>query len=532
MICPSPFSEARVVSGFGPIGRHRAAERYLRAENAVPISPSAAPSGPPAGHGFFGRMFPDLPPLVAGDADLEALAEAMLDGRPGDPALDNPSVPAGFTYLAQFIGHDISLDPSPFSARVADPAMRRAFRAPGLDLDGLYGAGPGPHRFLFRQDVPKFLIGMTAESKDAHGIDLPATPNDLERNRYGVPLICDHRNDDNLILAQTHLAFLKFHNKVIDFLIAQGTPSEELFDEAARLVRWHYQWIVLYDFVERLVEPGIVERTLAEGRRLYRFQSVPFMPLEFAGAVYRFGHSMVREEYSHNRIFRPGSPRLASATLERLFRFTSLSGEINGQLPGGFDVLPSNWAIDWRRWYEFNTPSTTPDFEANLSRRLGPMLTPKLHGLPGMTRGRGANLAFLNLRRGVMLGLPSGQDVAVAMRKHYPELRPLTAEEIASGTEGAVASKRGFRENTPLWFYILKEAQIRGNGQRLGPIGGRLVAEVFVGLVEGDPDSFLAHPGWAPTLPARTPGTFLMTDLLQLVGDVSPTDGITAVATL
>jgi len=256
------------------------------------------------------------------------------------------------------------------------------------------------------------------------------------------------------------------------------------------------------------------------------------MPLEFAGAAFQFGHSMLRDEYSYNRIFRPRPPRLAAASLERLGRFTSLSGEISGRLPGGFDALPSNWAIDWRRWYDFQTPVTTPGFEINMSRRLDPLLTPKLHTMSGGATGREASLPFLSLRRGVMLGLPSGQEIGSAMRKHWPELRPLTAREISSGPDGAVARQRGFDENTPLWFYILKEAQIRGNGERLGPVGGRLVAEVLVGIVEGDSDSFLAQPGWTPTLPARTPGTFLMTDLLQFVGDLSPTDGITTVDTL
>jgi hypothetical protein len=122
--------------------------------------------------------------------------------------------------------------------------------------------------------------------------------------------------------------------------------------------------------------------------------------------------------------------------------------------------------------------------------------------------------------------------VAELMKEEIPSLVPLTPAEIATGPDGAVAQQKGFDTATPLWYYILKEAQVRGGGLRLGPIGGRIVAEVFVGLVAGDKDSFLSQPGWTPTLPSKTPGTFHMTDLLQFVGDISPIDGITTVSTL
>jgi hypothetical protein len=519
-------------SKHGLVGRHAKAEAAVPVDTAAAGARMATPGGA-KGHGFFDRMFLGLSPLLSDSDDLAALAEAMKDPDPPDPAEDNPNVPAGFTYLGQFIDHDISLDLSPLSDKLDDPTMLRNFRTPGLDLDCLYGAGLGPHRFLYRQDQPKFLIGTATASIDEARQPLPALPNDLERSRHGVAVIGDHRNDENLVVAQTHLAFLKFHNAVVDRLASEGTPADRLFDEAAKQVRWHYQWMVLHDFVERITEPGIVGRILAEGRRFYRFITVPFMPLEFAGAAYRLGHSMVRETYSYNRVFRQQPPHLAPASLERLFEFSSLSGKINGELSTGTDgTLPSNWVIDWRRWYDFKTPADTPDFELNLSRRLDPLMTPTLHRLPGFPAGREANLAFRNLQRGVILKLPSGQDVAAAMIKEMPSLAPLTPDEIATGPDGEVARQRGMDTATPLWYYILKEAQVRANGERLGPIGSRLLAEVFVGLVQGDKDSFLSQDNWTPTLPSKTPGTFLMTDLLQFVGDISPIDGITTVSTL
>ena len=293
-------------------------------------------------------------------------------------------------------------------------------------------------------------------------------------------------------------------------------------------MRWHYQWLVLHDFVERLTEPGIVATIRREGRKFYRFRTVPYMPLEFAGAAYRLGHSMVREVYSYNRIFRPTPPTLAPATLRLLFQFTSLSGGIHGELPGADSpTVPSNWVIDWRRFFEFNTPPA-PGFEVNHSRKLDPFIAPALHRLPGFLPGREADLAFRNLRRGVLLGLPSGQDVAALMAAKMG-FTPLTTAEIASGPDGGVAASLGFGTATPLWYYILKEAQVKGSGQRLGPVGARIVAEVFVGLVQGDRDSFMSDPSWTPTLPSAVPGTFTMTDLLRFVGDISPLDGITTV---
>ena len=351
--------------------------------------------------------------------------------------------------------------------------------------------------------------------------------NDLPRSPEGFALIGDHRNDENLLVAQTHLAMLKFHNKVCDQLIAAGKPADTVFAEARQIVTWHYQWMVLHDFVERITEKGIVAKILEQGRRFYRFKKTPYMPVEFSGAAYRLGHSMVREVYSHNRIFTPG-PGGIPATLQLLFTFTGLSGGIVGDLapsppagPTPISNLPSNWIIDWRRFYDVTAnPAGVP---LNSSRKLDPFVVPALHTLPG----GGGSLPFRNLKRGVLLGLPSGQDVARAMRIK----NPLTPAEIAKGPDGAVAKKHGLHEETPLWYYILKEAEQRGKGEKLGPVGATIVSEVFVGLVHGDHTSYLWLKGknWKPTLPSKTPGEFTMADLLRFVGDISPIDGITTV---
>jgi hypothetical protein len=251
------------------------------------------------------------------------------------------------------------------------------------------------------------------------------------------------------------------------------------------------------------------------------------MPAEFAAAAYRLGHSMVRENYSHNRVFRPGG--LAPGSLALLFNFTGKSGNIVGELappdaaanPGGPQPgLPSNWVIDWRRFFDLGTPLGTPDFFLNPARRLDPMIVPALHTLPGLT-GRNASLAFRNLRRGVILGLPSGQDVARAMG-----IAKLTGDEVTSGlsaTDAQMVRGHGLHLATPLWYYILKEAQVQHQGKRLGKVGSVILAETFLGLVHGDRKSFLwLRANWTPELPSATPGHFTMADMIRFVDDINP----------
>ena len=468
--------------------------------------------------GMFGRMFPDLEPLHVPDAKLQALASAMLDPDPQDTSLDNPKIPGGFTYLGQFVDHDITLDLSSLSDRKRDPLGLRNFRTPALDLDNVYGLGPDGSPHLYERDAadpgligPKLLIGKNI-NVDFGGITGDFR-NDLPRNPQGLALIGDPRNDENLLVAQTHLAFLKFHNALCDHLQASGTPAEELFGAARRLATWHYQYLVLHDFVERLCGAGTVAKILHDGRKFYRFKTTPYMPVEFSVAAYRLGHSMVRQTYSHNRVFDP-------TDFNFLFGFTGLSGQIVGDLapetptaPLPVSALPSNWIIDWRRFYELDRPQNVA---FNPTRRLDPLLVSELHDLPN----GGGNLAFRNLKRGVSLGLPSGQAVAEAMGI----ADPLTPEEIATGPDGAAAKDNGLHEATPLWYYILKEAQVRHNGERLGPVGATIVSEVFVGLVHGDRESYLWREGkdWKPSLPSKTQGDFTMADLLRFVDDINP----------
>jgi hypothetical protein len=470
--------------------------------------------------GMFGRMFPDLPPLEAEDSKLRPLAEAMRDSAPDESDLDNADIPAGFTYLGQFVDHDVTLDLTPLSDKKRDPRGVQNFRTPALDLDSVYGLGPDGSPHLYARDPddpgslgPKLLLGRNI-NVDFGGVTGDFR-NDLPRSPEGLALIGDARNDENLIVAQTHLAMLKFHNAVCEAVSAKGTPAEQVFPEARQIVTWHYQWMVLHDFVERLTGEGTVARILHDGRKFYRFKTRPYMPVEFSAAAYRLGHSMVRQTYNYNRVF-------PDADFSLLFGFTGLSGQILGELapqppqgPLPVAVLPSNWIIDWRRFYELDQPTDDPAFARNASRLLDPLLVEELHDLPN----DGGDLALRNLRRGVSLGLPSGQAVAEAIG-----VEPLTSDEIATGPDGQAARDGGLHTATPLWYYILKEAKLRAGGRKLGPVGAAIVSEVFVGLVHGDQQSYLWQegPGWTPSLSGATPGRFGMADLLSFVDDINP----------
>lgn len=489
--------------------------------------------------GLFGKMF-DLPPLDVSDAALADLAAAMLNVAPAN----NRVIPAGFTYLGQFIDHDITLDLTSIDEKLADPNGLENFRTPALDLDSVYGLGPEGSPQLYERDPvtlkigPKLLLGTAIESpKIVAAGDIPAMPGfDLPRRpETGTAIIGDPRNDENLLVAQMHVAFLRFHNAVVD-----ANPGIK-FADARRIVLWHYQWLVLHEFLETITgEKGIAARIMRRGRRFYRFRKHPWMPVEFSVAAYRFGHSLVRQIYSHNAVFRPpNGPRLA-ASLKLLFTFTAKSGVLCGALatdqagnplppppalntPPGiprFSALPSNWIVDWRRFFDFGTPAGTQGFEFNHAEKLDPLLVSELHTLPGATPGEPkARLAFLNLTRGVKMRLPSGQDVARAL-----EVRVLTPAEIATGPDGAAAAQHGLNHDTPLWYYILKEAEVIAQGAHLGPVGATIVAEVFVGLVQGDPNSYLsASPAFAPR--HGTGGDFKMTDLLSLAGFINPLEG-------
>ncbi|MFE9324191.1 heme peroxidase family protein [Nocardia sp. NPDC052278] len=506
-----------------PDGDHDGSSHTLRGHGFGARIEENQPVGSYVPTGKFGRMFPDLPEFIPDENKLIELGRAMKDlaaeENPLDKRGDNDNVPAGFTYLGQFIDHDITFDTTSLQEVLEDPLALRNFRTPSLDLDCVYGSGPVAQPYLYeRANVPeRLLIGKTSTQTGKRDHDVkPKLPFDLQRADNGYALIGDPRNDENLIVAQMHLTFVKFHNKVVDWLKDERNRKaplrKTLFEEARDTVIWHYQWIVVHDFLERILDREQFKTVRDNGQHFYRLEKGqdPYIPLEFSGAAYRFGHSMVREVYDYNSAFDIQS-RLG--TLKLLFEFSGLSGK-----PPAVPI-PSEWIIDWRRFFEVRKNEVVP----GLSRKLDPFLAPSLHQLPGREdEGPSLNsLAVINLLRGRKLKLPPGQSVATFMG-----FDPLTPEQLGSGPDGKVAAQQGFLSETPLWYYILKEAELQGKGRRLGQVGSRIVGEVFFGLMRADPNSYLRRkPNWKPTLPVMPTtedGKFTMADLLHFVGDINP----------
>jgi nucleoid-associated protein YgaU len=437
---------------------------------------------------------------------LKELGATMQDpGAGGDPG--DANIPAIYTYFGQFVDHDITLEASSFNmeqllaANMAPLALDKIrnelknLRTASLELDSLYGP-PAPRDPTNRN---KLRIGRVSKAPGTvrppgkgDDNDLPREPRSGDIRHDRAALIGDPRNDENLIVAQLHLAFLKAHNQ----LVAQGRT----FEQARRLLRQHYQHLVIHDFLRRVADPKVVDRILQHGNRVYDALAEPFfLPLEFTVCAYRFGHTMVRDDYDFNLNFSP-------APLGLLFTFTALTGEL-----GDFDTLPENWIIQWERFL-------APGGGKNKARRIDTKLADGLFHLQDLQGQEeqpeeAARLAVRNLLRGYGLRMPTGQ--AVARRLGLPVLTASQLEAAAASPQQAqVLRSARFLERTPLWYYLLAEAKHHG-GQRLGPVGSTLVAEVLIGLVRRSDDSILRSPGWVPSLPSAQPGRFELADLLR-----------------
>jgi heme peroxidase len=499
----------------------------------------------------FSRLGPVGEPT---DEATRAALAAAITANVGQPDSADPSVPAGFTYLGQFVDHDLTMDRT--AAQLGEDVNLEDLmqgRSPALDLDSVYGRGPADRndRVFYAEDGVTLKVGTTSPTTfpdervnvEMEGFDLPrfggTGGTHADRRR---PLIPDVRNDENLAIAQTHLAFIRFHNRVVEELSMKGITGHRLFAAARELVVRHYQWMLRTDFLPRIVDPGIVTDVFTNGRRFFeapghghtRHGLRPTMPIEFSVASYRLGHSMIRGAYQWNRVFNSTGPG-PIASLLLLFTFTGTSGnfqpgsaipDLDNPNSGTVDTLPTNWIADFRRLYDF-TESNRPDLAppaatggGNVTKRLDTLLVNPLAQLPaGTFGGRGTevpdiqrNLAFRNLTRAHMVRLASGQQMA-----KFLGVEPLTAEQILRGGQGATLDaltdeqKAAVTTTTPLWFYILREAELRSG--RLGAVGGRIVAEVFHRAMEGSRISTVREPAWRPTLGPDS-NTFRMTDLL------------------
>jgi hypothetical protein len=452
---------------------------------------------------------------------LNALGDLM--GEMGREATStDSSVLAGFTYVGQFVDHDITLDVTSSLDTATDANTVTNMRSPALDLDSLYGRGPAvdPQFYVFPTFGPDtaitFALGSnidvgpggpagTAAVEGAMKVqvdfDVPRVVNPLEPFKStNTAIIGDPRNDENLIVSQFHAAMLRFHNRVVELLVASNFPGD-IFVAAKQLVTHHYQWAVVHDFLVKICGQQAVTDALAN-------VSAPVgsgfrMPVEFAVAAYRFGHSMIRDDYWVNFNFK-------EATLGQVFEFIR-----NPNRP----VL-SNWVVDFNAFFDTGVPE--PDTMRNKARKIDSVLAPTLETLPGFS-GLMAVLAKRNLRRGLALGLPSGQGMAKAFG-----ITPMTNAQLTQGLPADEVAllhqhNRVLLRRTPLWYYVLREAAVLRGGDQLGPVGARIVADTFVRMLKRDADSYLnVAGGFTPVLPGDVAGDFTFGDLLVFAGVTQP----------
>ncbi|HEX5895986.1 MAG TPA: heme peroxidase family protein [Thermoleophilaceae bacterium] len=453
--------------------------------------------------GRFGQLFPGLLPCELSDGAIDEIVAWMGDKTRSRAA--NPRIPAGFTYLGQFIDHDITFDPTTTLNANVDAEFLINFRTPRFDLDSVYGAGRVVQPFLYDwKSEPEGVSLLTGRSGDDQVEDLP-------RNSQGRALIGDPRNDETAIIAQLHLLFIRFHNAVVERLVDAGRrrKANDLFEAAQKLVRWHYQWIVVHEFLPAVVGEAIADDVIsspADGSapevalKFFDWRRHPFIPVEFSGAAYRFGHSMVRRAYG---VKRPAPGAGVTAAIEQsLPIFPDLAG---------FRPLSDGVIVEWERLFAVDGAPLSPQ----VSLMVDTSIASPLFELPDEARDQ-ASLPRRNLERGRRLGLPSGQDIAAVM--HEP---PLTEDELELAK--LPKSRDELKAAAPLWYYLLCETaravdpQDRPRpGTHLGPVGGRIVAEVLVGLLAGDRNSYLhSDPPWQPR-ELGTDGSFTMADFIKI----------------
>ena len=534
--------------------------------------------------GRFGRIFRSLPAATWSEAALRDLAgpsakdqermvaepEATDDKPPlpiapredvdddGIPRLsrlhddeENSGIDAGYTYLGQFIDHDITFDPASSLQQNNDLDALVDFRTPQLDLDCVYGRGPSDQPYMYDSAGRKFQLGR--ELKE--GVNGKTIARDLPRHSWTEggqafhrALIGDKRNDENVIVSQLHSIFLQFHNRLTD--------DNSLLDFAGvqRLMRFHYQYVVLHDFLFKIARKDVIHSILPHFKnktsifddsprlRFYHPRNDAFMPIEFAAAAYRFGHSMVRPIYRLNTKLSGGNspdntkPNEIKRGIDgRQFIFAGLKERgLNG-----FDEFPQEWGIDWNLFFDltgdkdfrFTKNRTQPAYKIDTSLVNPLAFLPEFstvnmqHPSPPLTDvnqlqppvkapNNPANLALRNLLRGMSMGLPSGQDVALAMGLEPLEDSKLkvgkaTVEDEYEKLPTLASLHKDFIGKAPLWYYVLAEAQhdwLTNGGQadtavKLGLVGSRIVVETLVGILLNDSHSLLRQaPAWTPAI--------------------------------
>ena len=486
-------------------------------KHSTPIRGLMTTGNSPLFQGRFGRLFRSLSPAKFGSTEAENLQNLAELGARMSASFDPPTdgkdpeesgIPALYTYLGQFVDHDITFDPASSLQMQDDPDALTDFRTPAFDLDNVYGRGPDDQPYMY-DGANAFLLGKPLTGGDPKATDLP-------RNSGNPPraLIGDPRNDENSIVSQLQGLFHRFHNRTL-----ADNPNLS-FEQIQRLVRFHYQYVLLNDFLPRIVHSSVIADLKTNGKydgkklKFFHWKNQPFMPVEFSVASYRLGHSMIRPGYRLND---------DDSTLLPIFMTPEAKAKGFKDDLTGFRAMVADRAIDWGRFIDIDIRTYDGTDTENKKRlqfayRIDTSVVNPLSQLPAVVAANPSSLAQRNLERAWRLGLPSGQHVAHAMG-----VTPMDDKDILIGKGVDIPDKKEvpfpidtvapvFKKNCPLWTYILAEAMhhqetlkvpvkesLSITTPRLGPVGGRIVAEVFLGLIFGDNHSVLSlEPTWHP----------------------------------
>jgi hypothetical protein len=427
--------------------------------------------------------------------NLTHLAFSMLKGDDFSPIprrhwkIDPPL--AGYTYFGQFIDHNLTEDDTAIrDAGKREPWETVNYRGPWLNLSGIYNPSydQGRWKELYQSDGVSFRLGKPTQGK--------SEPFDLPLNREDYPVIADERNNENVIVRQIHVMFLKLHNLAIKQLRRDhpNLPDRQLFAQARDLVCWQYQYLVRHDFLAKVCDPGIFEELVTNNAASSIDWTGGFsIPVEFAQAVLRFGHSMVRPDYGLNASGR--------VPLEDL-----LCGGKQG-------ALKPEEAVHWPTL--LTGKETAMRFDTGIASVLFGLQSKDIHSyvdtpMPHFPHA----LPVRTLIRGAKSRLPTGQDVATRM--DVPIVQPvMECGEVGEPIydPGKYLRTLGLIDETPLWYYILLEAEVNQRGKCLGEVGSRLLIETVNGALWKDPDSYIRRFG-----PDWTPEPWKVTTLLELAG--------------
>ncbi len=522
----------------------------------------------PADPQLFGRIFPGLPPFAeASDTVRAALMEAgqpggIMDARDDlaagpknliiDPAVngnptpanpygtnpDNPTMTAGSTFVGQFTDHDITFDQTSRLGVTTSPLLSPNTRTPALDLDSVFGGGPGIRPDLYLPN-PDGTAG--PQLKTGTG----GVHEDVPRIRHGdgtyTALLGDPRNDENMMVAGLHAGHILFYNQVLadldsfslhPFPAARGADRHSAYARfliARQITQWHYQWLLVNEHLPQIAGQNMVTDVLARGNKFYRPPpGDAFLPIEFGAAAYRFGHSMVRPSYRAN--FTSGTGDSTNPAADPFFGLVFDPAQPDFNTPADRDDLLGGYPAP-RRYIGWQTFFDLGDGQVKNNKKIDTTISTVMFTLPlpaiaPHTQTTPAVLPQRNLLRQLTWSLPSGQAIANAM--HADTLTPADLADIT-------AVYPPFGTSTPLWYYILAEAQTAASGLHLGPVGGRIVTETLIGLLRADPHSYLsAYPRFQPFLgtdltlgPTPNPSitgnrTYTRAHFLHYAGVVSP----------